>query len=280
MNFSDLFDFGNRVRQNTVMVSDVNGVHDERLVKKGFNWLGALFMYFYVLFSEKYDIHGFGKKLVIIGFISEFLLGILTALIPIAGVILGVVVFIWIGLMFDTWFRNQLMIRGYTEKETAGFRTQQVALSGQSQQALQQPARDLMACPNCHEMIPSGIQFCTNCGANVAEVLQSQQKATEVECLNCHTMNPAGAKFCVSCGSDIQQLLVEQQKQVQQTTAEVTCPKCHTLNQVGAKFCVQCGFNFMTPTEKTCPNCQMQVPIDGKFCPGCGHAFAEQVVQQ
>jgi RNA polymerase subunit RPABC4/transcription elongation factor Spt4 len=286
MNFSDLFDFKNRVQRDTVMISDMNGVHDERLAKKGFNWLGALFMYFYVLFSEKYNVHGFGKKMVIIYFVWNLLVCVLSIISPIIALILIVVGFIWIGLMFDTWFRDQLIISGYTEKETPGFRTQQIAQPVQPK-PLPQQTRHLMACPNCHEMIPDGIQFCTNCGANVAQLLQAQPKSveTQVACLNCHTLNPAGAKFCVSCGSDLQQLLAEQAKQAQQAPAEVTCPSCQTTNPANAKFCVNCGVDLVktladqekqaqqAPIEVECPKCQTMNQAGAKFCVQCGFNF-------
>lgn len=114
MDFSDWFDFNNRVKQNMTLVKEVDGRTVTKQVKGSFNWLGFLFTFFYALFSQKYKTKDFLKKaavpfvaLILINFIAELTLGRgLAWVINLAGAI-------WYGFMFDTWFKNQLLANGY-----------------------------------------------------------------------------------------------------------------------------------------------------------------------
>lgn len=222
MDLSDLFNFNDRVTKDTVMVKDVDGKHDEREVKAGFNWLGGLFTWFYALFSQKYKTEGFIKKTAV-----PFVIGIVVNLIlqeinyALYG-IANIAELVWFGFMFDTWFRNQLLANGYIEE-------------GQFEETMADD-ESLIECPNCHSTISASTKFCTNCGANIPELLKEQKEAEKQQ-------------------------------------SEVICPKCQTSNQLGAKFCVNCGNDLSKPTDKECPECQTKVALDGKFCPNCGHAF-------
>ncbi|BEI48162.1 hypothetical protein ACPT8I_07995 [Lactiplantibacillus plantarum] len=114
MDFSDWFDFNNRVKQDITLVKEVNGRTVTKQVKGSFNWLAFIFTFFYALFSQKYKTKDFLKKtavpfvtLILINFIAELILGReLVLIINFAGNI-------WYGFMFDTWFKNQLVVNGY-----------------------------------------------------------------------------------------------------------------------------------------------------------------------
>ncbi|MFD1421308.1 hypothetical protein [Lactiplantibacillus songbeiensis] len=116
MDFAALFDFSHRVTKDTVMVKTVDGQVDRKVVKGSFNWLGFLFTWFYAVLSSKYKTPGFGTKaavpfvlLIVVNILAQLILGdVLSRIVNIAGAV-------WFGLMFDTWFKQQLIKNGYTE---------------------------------------------------------------------------------------------------------------------------------------------------------------------
>ncbi|MFC6164689.1 hypothetical protein ACFP3T_08410 [Lactiplantibacillus dongliensis] len=116
MDFAALFDFSHRVTKDTVMVKTVDGQVDRKVVKGSFNWLGFLFTWFYAVLSSKYKTPGFGTK---VGIPLIVMIVINLALQVILGRSLSLIVdLVWSvlnGLMFDTWFKQQLIKNGYTE---------------------------------------------------------------------------------------------------------------------------------------------------------------------
>ena len=114
MDFSDWFDFNNRVKQDMTLVKEVDKRTVTKQVKGSFNWLALIFGFFYALFSQKYKTKDFLKKtavpyvvLLLINIIAKLVLGNgLALIINIAGAV-------WYGFMFDTWFKNQLLANGY-----------------------------------------------------------------------------------------------------------------------------------------------------------------------
>lgn len=78
-----------------------------------------------------------------------------------------------------------------------------------------------VACTKCGTQNPTGVKFCSNCGAT-----QQAPQAASVACPSCHAQVPAGAKFCASCGTS----LVPQ-----------PCKNCQAPVQPGGKFCASCG---------------------------------------
>ncbi|RRK09215.1 hypothetical protein D1831_14060 [Lactiplantibacillus garii] len=114
MDFSDWFDFNNRVKQDMTLVKEVNGQTVTKQVKGSINWLALIFTGFYAMFSQKYKTKDFLQKalvpfvaLILLNIIVNLLLGNMIELITnIAGAV-------WYGLMFDTWFKNQLIANGY-----------------------------------------------------------------------------------------------------------------------------------------------------------------------
>lgn len=119
MDFSDWFDFNNRVKTDMTLVKEVNGQTVTKQVKGSFNWLGFIFTFFYALFSQKYKTQDFLKKTAV-PFVALILLNILVMAIAGSGVqlIINVLGAVWYGFMFDTWFRNQLLANGYHVVDT------------------------------------------------------------------------------------------------------------------------------------------------------------------
>lgn len=119
MDFSDWFNFSQRVKQDHVLVKVTNGQADRKTVRGSINWLALIFTFFYALFSQKYRTPGFIQKaavpfvaLIGINMIAEMLVGSgLQVVINLAGAV-------WYGLMFDTWFENQLLANGYQIETT------------------------------------------------------------------------------------------------------------------------------------------------------------------
>ncbi|NLV25709.1 MAG: SPFH domain-containing protein [Methanomicrobiales archaeon] len=87
------------------------------------------------------------------------------------------------------------------------------------QQSAPQPGEGLIACISCKSMIPAGIKFCPECGA--------EQKPAET-CKKCNGVLTPGAKFCPSCGAP-----VEERKKF--------CTGCGKELEEGQKFCPECG---------------------------------------
>jgi len=117
MNFEELFDFSHRVTQDTVIVKTVNGQVDQKVVKGSFNWLGGIFTWFYAVLSVKYRTPGFGTKILVpfalacvVNLVAEWIISLGF------GTVLSLAEVAWFGIMYDTWFKNQLLKNGYTEQ--------------------------------------------------------------------------------------------------------------------------------------------------------------------
>ncbi|MCI1700784.1 MULTISPECIES: hypothetical protein [Liquorilactobacillus] len=115
MDLSDLFDFSGRVKENMVFEKEINGKMDVREVKTGFNWLGGIFTLFYALFSNVYKTEGFVKK-VAVPFVISIVVNVILERSAL-GIIVNLAEGAWFGLMYDTWFKNQLIANGYVEKK-------------------------------------------------------------------------------------------------------------------------------------------------------------------
>lgn len=115
MDVSDLFNFSGRIKENMVFEKKINGKMDVREVKAGFNWLGGIFTLFYAMFSNIYKTEGFVKKIAV-----PFAIAVVINIVlerSSLGIIVNLAEGIWFGLMYDTWFKNQLVANGYVEKK-------------------------------------------------------------------------------------------------------------------------------------------------------------------
>lgn len=111
---NDWFDFGHRVTGETTLVKMIDGQPDVKVVKAGFNWLAVLFNWLYVLVSAKYQTPGFRQKFLIRFFGATAVVALVTIILgQLLGMLLGLAMEVWIGLLFDTWFKNQLLANGY-----------------------------------------------------------------------------------------------------------------------------------------------------------------------
>lgn len=221
MDLSDLFDFNNRVEEDTTMIKIIDGAIDEKEVKSGFNWLGGIFTLFYALFSNKYKTEGFVKKIAI-PFVMSIAINIVlerTAL----GVIANIAECVWFGLMYDTWFKNQLIANGYTEKSVNNL------------QKLTDK-KEMIECPNCHAKMQPTTLFCTDCGTNLTAIKHSKKAQSQfnklISCPKCQSKNQWDAKFCVNCGADLT------------TPVNKTCPQCKSKVEPDKSFCPTCGYKF------------------------------------
>lgn len=114
MDISDWFDFKQRVTQDMTLVKTVDGRTVTKQVKGSFNWLAWIFSWIYVLATQKYKTAGFVKK-AIIPVVALYVADLLVVIIlgNTIGFIFNVAGSVWYGLMFDTWFKNQLIANGY-----------------------------------------------------------------------------------------------------------------------------------------------------------------------
>ena len=82
------------------------------------------------------------------------------------------------------------------------------------------PGQKANICHKCGSVIPEGMKFCGNCGANV--------EIPKVVCANCGAEIPNGMKFCGQCGTPV-------------ATPKNICTKCGAEIPEGSKFCGRCG---------------------------------------
>ena len=130
MNTKDWFDFSHRVTRDEVLVKTVDGRQDVKMVRGSFNWLAVLFNWIYVLVTTKYKTPGFAKKFLVIFCAGSAVITLLMLLLGIGiGFIMELAMYAWIGLMFDTWFKNQLLANGYHVQTATEATTQRAKLN-------------------------------------------------------------------------------------------------------------------------------------------------------
>ncbi|MDR1061479.1 MAG: zinc ribbon domain-containing protein [Clostridiales bacterium] len=70
-----------------------------------------------------------------------------------------------------------------------------------------QQIRGMKTCANCGTEIPIAAPFCSNCGAQAAEVAPApaapEKAQPEKFCVNCGNRLEPGAAFCLSCGRKV-----------------------------------------------------------------------------
>ncbi|TPR26254.1 hypothetical protein DY120_00725 [Apilactobacillus micheneri] len=118
MNFNELFDFNHRVQKSFVMVKKEGGKEITKNVYNNFNFLAGIFMIFYAIFSSKYKTKGFIGYIAIPFFFAFIVNCILGMASPSIYALAQLAEFIWFGMMFNTWFYNQLKRNGYKEDPT------------------------------------------------------------------------------------------------------------------------------------------------------------------
>lgn len=119
MDFSDLFDFGHRVTEDKTMSKVVNNQEVVKQIRGSFNWLAAFFSLFYAIFSQKYKTKGFVAKIAV-PFVVMFVANLVfyAVLGNLGRLLSNIAGFVWVGMMFDTWFEHQLIANGYHEQMT------------------------------------------------------------------------------------------------------------------------------------------------------------------
>ena len=67
---------------------------------------------------------------------------------------------------------------------------------------------EMKACPSCGVWVPSGKKFCPQCGQNMSESQQAEQREPDSQaatklCPSCGTPVEEGLKFCPECGQKL-----------------------------------------------------------------------------
>ncbi|AVK63790.1 hypothetical protein C5Z26_06575 [Lactobacillus sp. CBA3606] len=114
MTFADWFNFSGRVKQDLTLVKTVDGQVITKKVRGSFNWWAFLFTWFYALFSMRYRTQFFLVK-ALVPFLALMTINMLAEVLVATGLqlVINLLGGIWYGYMFDTWFKNQLIVNGY-----------------------------------------------------------------------------------------------------------------------------------------------------------------------
>ena len=115
MDLSDLFAVNKRIIGTKIMSKQVNGKAIEKTVLSGFCWWAFFFTVFYAMFSKKYKSKGFVTKVFVNVLILILINCGLSYLFDNSDWLWNFVEAIYVGLMFNTWYYNQLIKNGYQE---------------------------------------------------------------------------------------------------------------------------------------------------------------------
>ncbi|QGQ38611.1 hypothetical protein [Lactiplantibacillus plantarum] len=115
MDLSDLFAVNKRIIGTKIMSKQVNGRTIEKTVVGGFCWWAFFFTAFYAMFSKKYKTKGFITKMMVNLLILVLINCGLSYLFDDSDWLWNFAEAIYFGLMFNTWYYNQLIRNGYHE---------------------------------------------------------------------------------------------------------------------------------------------------------------------
>lgn len=95
-------------------------------------------------------------------------------------------------------------------------------------------------CPHCGS-VNEDVQFCVNCGADIAFQFVKQEKASD----NTRASDGDANTYCMQCGAEL---------------------------KAGARFCTKCGHESRVNLQpkRRCPVCKVELPDRAVFCPFCG----------
>lgn len=115
MDLTDLFAVNRRITGTRIMTKWVNGRVVEKPVTGKFCWLAFFFAAFYAAFSKKYRTKGFIPKMFVMVLILVLINCGLSYLFDDTDWLWDLLEGIYIGLMFNTWYYDQLVKNGYQE---------------------------------------------------------------------------------------------------------------------------------------------------------------------
>lgn len=115
MDVSDLFAVNKRVKGTKVMIKQVNAQRVEKPVSGKFSWWAFFFAAFYAVFSKKYRTKGFIPKMFVNVVILVLINCGLSYLFDDTDWLWNLIEAIYVGLMFNTWYYDQLVKNGYQE---------------------------------------------------------------------------------------------------------------------------------------------------------------------
>jgi len=112
--FAEWFNLKQRVKHDRVFEKEVNGERQTKKVYGSFNWWALLFTWFYAVLSPRCQTKFFAIKSAV-PFLAMLLVNMIMRLFFVENValIVSLIGDVWYGLMFETWFRNQLIANGY-----------------------------------------------------------------------------------------------------------------------------------------------------------------------
>lgn len=114
MNFSQYFDFKNRVISDQSYEKVVNDKEVYKQVSGKYNWWAFFFCGFYALFTNEYKTRGFVKRVwIIYGIEIAFNIVITIAISQEVQGIFSLAEAVFNGYMFNSWYRDQLVENGY-----------------------------------------------------------------------------------------------------------------------------------------------------------------------
>lgn len=108
---------------------------------------------------------------------------------------------------------------------------------------------NMVACPNCANLVPKGTAFCTKCGTRVEPIVAADN--SQPICKKCGAILKEGMAFCSSCGAKAEFT------PVQNVSNARLCTNCGAALKDGARFCVKCG----TKVENTTPVAPVVEPV-------------------
>lgn len=133
-----------------------------------------------------------------------------------------------------------------------------------------------MTCQSCGAQIPSGEEFCLECGSKVSASTAPPPALSTATCPSCQASIPAGEEFCLQCGSKSGPIARSSQPVL------LTCTACQATIPAGEEFCLECGAKAPSPQAqtapppaaaspvRTCSSCQLEATGRQRFCRRCG----------
>ncbi|RRK09213.1 hypothetical protein D1831_14050 [Lactiplantibacillus garii] len=115
MDLSDLFAINGRVSGTKTMIKQVNGQTVKKLVIGKFCWWAFFFTAIYAAVSKKYRTKGFVAKMFVILLILVLINFGLSYLFDGTDWLWNLLEGVYFGLMFNTWYYDQLIKNGYQE---------------------------------------------------------------------------------------------------------------------------------------------------------------------
>lgn len=125
----------------------------------------------------------------------------------------------------------------------------------------------MVKCNNCGVNVSDDLEYCPNCGNNLASSDESQSLSecnVNIRCSNCGAEVNSNNEFCPSCGNKLEN-----------EDKNLKCENCGAELHENDLFCKICGskvsFSKKVIQTKVCSNCGSKIEDNVEFCPECGN---------